>query len=218
MLSFPVIGEQRTSDIQNLEISKTPPETYTVLIYKIQGTRVTPSVKTISYETAMKIKEEYQKIEQEKLGKNQEWIQKQEILKKYDLLDIPQNFQDKWETNIPLSRLLKDTEENQRNPEQGRFALLGLLGSVNGEFQQKTINFLNLRFAGLPLIIFGTGRCEIRLVDLLYLGQPQYLSTDSGYFYCSLFFLGQITIAPFLDPDGGLIMGISLFTLVLGGK
>jgi hypothetical protein len=166
----------------------------------------------------MKIKKEYQSIEKQKLENNKEWIQKQEVLKKYGLLDISADLQEKLETAVPLVRLLKTAEKNHQHPDQGRLALLGIMGSVNGEFYGQTINFLNLRFAGLPLIIFGTGGCEIRLTDLLYLGQPQYLSTDAGYLYCSLFFLGQITISPFLDPDGGQIMGISLLTLVLGGK
>ena len=154
----------------------------------------------------------------QKLEINKEWLQKQEVLKNYGLLDISADLQKELETAAPLVRLLKTAEKNHQYPDQGRFALLGIMGSVNGEFYGNTINFLNIRFAGLPLFIFGTGGCEIQLTDLLYLGQPQYLSTDAGYLYCSLFFLGQITIAPFLDPDGGQIMGISLFTLVLGGK
>ncbi|GEM_PF-5027178 len=218
MISVPAIGEKSTRYTQNLEQPGANQDSYTVFIYRFHGTSVTQNVKTISHEIAMKIKKEYQNIEQQQLEKNKEWIQKQEVLKNYGLLDIPQNLQEQLETAAPLVRLLKTVEKNHRYPEQGRFALLGIMGSVNGEFYHQTINFLNLRFAGLPLIIFGTGGCEIRLVDLFYLGQPQYLSTDAGYLYCSLFFFGQITIAPFLDPDGGQIMGISLFTLVLGGK
>ncbi len=218
MVSIPALGEKNTRYIQHLEQTGANQENYTVLIYRFHGISVTHHVKTISHETAMKIKKEYQSIEQQKLEKNKEWIQKQKVLKNYGLLEIPENVQEQLETAAPLVRLLKTAEKNYRYPEQGRLALFGIMGSVNGEFYHQTINFLNLRFAGLPLIIFGTGGCEIRLTDLFYLGQPQYLSTDAGYLYCSLFFLGQITIAPFLDPDGGQIMGISLFTLVLGGK
>lgn len=217
-ISIPAIGEKNTSYIQHPEQQGANQERYTVFIYRYHGTSVTQQIKTISYETAMKIKRDYQNIEQQKLEINKEWLQKQEVLKNYGLLDISTDLQEKLETAVPLVRLLKTAEKNHQYPDQGRFALLGIIGSVNGEFYGNTINFLNIRFAGLPLLIFGTGGCEIRLTDLLYLGQPQYLSTDAGYLYCSLFFLGQITIAPFLDPDGGQIMGISLLTLVLGGK
>jgi len=217
-ISIPVIGEKNTRDIQHLVKSGANQQNHTVFIYRYHGTSVKNLVKTITHENAMKIKKEYQRIEQQKLEKNKEWIQKQEVLKNYGLLDISAKFQYRVETAVPLLRLLKTAEKNNQYPNQGRFALLGIMGSVNGEFYHQTINFLNLRFAGLPLIIFGAGGCEIRLTDLLYLGQPQYLSTDASYLYCSLFFIGQITIAPFLDPDGGQIMGISLFTLVLGGK
>lgn len=218
MIAIPALGEKSTSCIKHLEQTESSHENETVLIYKFHGTSVTHHVITIGHETAMKIKKEYQNIEQQEREKNREWIQKQEVLKSYGILDIPGNLQEQVETAVPLARLLKTVEKNHQYPDQGRFALFGIMGSVNGEFYHQTINFLNLRFAGLPLFIFGSGGCEIRLTDLLYLGQPQYLSTDANYLYCSLFFLGQITIAPFLDPDGGQIMGISLFTLVLGGK
>ena len=218
MLSVPVIGEKSTRYTQPLECPGTSQESYTVVIYRFHGTSITQDIKTISHETAMRIKKEYHDIEQQQLEKNKEWIQKQEVLKNYGLLDISENIQDHLEAAVHLLRLLKIAEKNHWYPGQGRSALLGIIGSVNGEFYHQTINFLNLRFAGLPLIIFGTGGCEIRLTDLFYLGQPQYLSTDAGYLYCSLFFLGQITIAPFLDPDGGQIMGLSICTLVLGGK
>ena len=193
-------------------------ESYEILIYHFHGRSVTKTIKNVPYETAMKIKGEYDQVEKtygDSLDASQK---KQDILKKYGL------FAQDWNTGeIPkdsgaFSRLQKLIENKMSLPSQGKFLLLGLFGSVNGEFYGQTINFLNLRFAGFPLVIFGKGGCEVRLTDLVYLGQPQYLATDAGYLYFSLFFLGQITIAPFLDPDGGQIMGITFLTLVLGGK
>lgn len=188
------------------------------IIYHFHGLRYTKTTLNIPASTVGALQEEYHKIKDKQLNTYAEIMQKQDVLRKYGLLTAPQNLKTYYPESSVVSRILQLLQTPADQGNQGRFLLLGILGSINGEFYGRTIDFLNLRFLGLPLIIFGAGGCELRLVDLFYLGQPQYLSTDAGYLYCSLFFVGQITITPFLDPDGGQITGFTVGTLALGGQ
>ena len=188
------------------------------IIYQFHGFRYTKTTLNIPASTVGALQEEYHRIKDKQLHTYTEIMQKQEVLRKYGLLTAPDSLNTHYPESSVALRIRQILQAPADQGNQGRFLLLGLLGSINGEFYGNTINFLNLRFLGLPLIIVGAGGCELRLVDLLYLGQPQYLSTDAGYLYCSLFFVGQITITPFLDPDGGQITGFTVGTLALGGQ
>lgn len=173
-------------------------ESKVVTIFEFKGNRFLKIEKSISSKTAEELRSKLEELE--KLENPIERLRKRvEILQSYGI----------FPKNRVLKMVLEELSLKDRRITTD-FLIIDFCGVVVGSFHGLTLNFINMGFAGVPLIIESDGG---EILDLALFFLPLYLATDNPLFFFSMFFIGVIALIPFVDPDGGEIVGISMMTV-----
>ena len=203
---IPVVSASMTSIRLNDMSSKNGiekenhPAFYNVTIIRSYGFSREKIVKQVSYKDAMEIKNEFELINTETDDSYQRTIQKNEILRSYEIFD-----------EFPL---LNHLYENSGLSKPYKINSDGMIfsipfGVVVGEFYGSTFNMFNFLVFGMPLMIESDEGADLECYLLGFI--PQYLKTENPVSCFSGIFMGEIGLIPFIDPNGGLIQGISIF-------
>lgn len=175
-------------------------ETYNITIYKINGYNVEKLIKSIDNEKALELKNGFNNINDNfkdtiiNIEKKIELLIELEIISNEDLSD---NNRYNYYKNKYFNNTIDKTKINDG-------ANFGLFGFVIGSFFGRTSSFLNLKIFGFPLYIrsYDGGRIS-------FFGFPKFwtMTVNNPLTFFSFAFVGLITLMPFLDMDGGIIIG-----------